>query len=349
MPRRRAASAAAVRGADWAGVLTRRFPVRESGALVGCVGEVGGAEGGAPDAVEVVLGFAQVQGEGVVEQAEPGQGLLQAVDGAGGGFEVAVQVVGGGVVGGAFGQQSPLLAFASPVEQVGAGQDELVAVVAVEVPGAGAAVDDGLEGAESALGGGAAAGQVDGQGLGLLAGERGGVAGEQFAGVGGAGPGDPDVLQDVVEVRLGQVDVVLGHAVGDLAEVAADVGQGRAVRAAGWWPGCAGPGGGRTAEVEVGDPGAEAGVEPGVGQGASAVGVADVGGEQRQLGAFGGGGWAAVAFGEECQGLALAFFEPLVEMLGDADGRVVVADLGLVVPEHGAARRSGRRSPGAAG
>ena len=31
------------------------------------VGEVGGAEGGGPDAVEVVLGFAQVQGEGLVE------------------------------------------------------------------------------------------------------------------------------------------------------------------------------------------------------------------------------------------------------------------------------------------
>jgi hypothetical protein len=34
-----------------------------------------------------------------------------------------------------------LLAFAPPVEEVGAGQDELVAVVAVQIPGAGA-VDD---------------------------------------------------------------------------------------------------------------------------------------------------------------------------------------------------------------
>lgn len=49
-----------------------------------------------------------------------------------------------------FGQHT-LLALAPPVEQVGAGQDELVAVVAVEVEGAGAAVDDGLEGAEAAL------------------------------------------------------------------------------------------------------------------------------------------------------------------------------------------------------
>ncbi|MFJ1551598.1 hypothetical protein [Streptomyces sp. NPDC088246] len=127
--------------------------------------------------MEVVLGFAQVQGEGVVEEAEAGQGLFQAVDGAGSGLEVAMEVVGGGVVGGAFGQQPPLLALAPPVEQVGAREDELVAVVAVEAEGAGAAVDDGLEGAESALGGGAAARQVDGQGLGLLAGERGGVAG----------------------------------------------------------------------------------------------------------------------------------------------------------------------------
>ncbi|MCX4799513.1 MULTISPECIES: hypothetical protein [unclassified Streptomyces] len=107
--------------------------------VAGGLGEVGGAEGGGPDAVEVVLGFAQVQGEGVVEQAQAGQGAFQAVDGAGGGFEVAVEVVGGGVVGGALGQESPLLALAAPVEEVGAGQDELVAVVAVQVPGAGTA------------------------------------------------------------------------------------------------------------------------------------------------------------------------------------------------------------------
>ncbi|MFD4947972.1 hypothetical protein ACFWNT_37030 [Streptomyces sp. NPDC058409] len=169
------------------------------------MGEVGGAEGGGPDAVEVVLGFAQVQGEGVVKEAEVGQGLLQAVDGAGGGFEVVVEVVGGGVVGGAFGQQPPLLALAPPVEEVGAGEDELVAVVAVEVPGAGATVDDWLEGAESAFGGCAAAGQIDGDGLGMLAGERGGWLGEDFARAGGPGTGDPYVLEDVLQVGLGQV------------------------------------------------------------------------------------------------------------------------------------------------
>jgi hypothetical protein len=80
--------------------------------------------------VEIVLGFAQVQGQGVVQEAESCQGFLQAVDGAGSGLEVVVQVGGGGVVGCAFGQQPPLFALAPPVEQVGPGQDELVTVVA---------------------------------------------------------------------------------------------------------------------------------------------------------------------------------------------------------------------------
>jgi len=75
--------------------------------------------------------------------------------------------------------------------------------VAVQVPGAGAAVDNGLEGAEPALGRGAAARQVDGQGLGLLAGERDGVAGQQFAGLGGARASDPDVLEHVLQIGAG--------------------------------------------------------------------------------------------------------------------------------------------------
>ena len=261
----------AVRGRCWfllELVAVRVWLVVGDGSLV-CrgAGEFGGAEGGVPDAVEVVLGRAQVQGERVVEQPEPGQGLLQAVDGAGGGLEVRVQVVGGGVVGGAFGERAPLLALAPPVEQVGAGQHELVAVVAVQVPRAGAAVDDGLEGAEPALGGGAAPRQVDRQRLGLLAGERGGVAGEQLAGAGGAGPGDPDVLQDVLQVGVGEVDVVLGHPVGDLARGSGGCGSGvaparsrlvaRVCRA--WW-------GTQRPRSRLVDPGPEPAVEPLVGQ-----------------------------------------------------------------------------------
>ena len=50
--------------------------------------------------------------------------------------------------------------------------------------------------------------------------------------------------------------------------------------------------------------------------------------------AFGIGGAAPVR-GDECvHGLVLPFGQPLVEAFGDADGGVIVADLGLVVPEH---------------
>jgi hypothetical protein len=104
-----------------------------------------------------------------------------------------VQVGGRGVVGSAFSQQPPLFALAPPVQQVSPGQDEFVTVVALQVPGTGAAVDDGLEGAEPALGRSTAAGQVDREGLGLLAAERGSIPGEELTGAGGAGPGDPDV------------------------------------------------------------------------------------------------------------------------------------------------------------
>jgi hypothetical protein len=114
-------------------------------------GQVGGTEPGVPKALEVVLGPAQIQGEGVVEQAEAGECLLQPVDGAGGGLEDLVQVAGGGVVGGALGDGVPLLAFAPPVQQIGARDDELAAAFAVQLPWAGAPVDDGLEGAEPAV------------------------------------------------------------------------------------------------------------------------------------------------------------------------------------------------------
>jgi hypothetical protein len=105
-----------------------------------------------------------------------------------------------------------LLAFAPPVEKIRPGQDELVTVVAVQIPGTGPALDDWLEGAEPALGRGAAAGQVNRECLGPLARERRQVLlGEQLAGVGGPGAGHPDTLEDVLQVGLGEMDVVLGH------------------------------------------------------------------------------------------------------------------------------------------
>lgn len=76
-------------------------------------------------------------------------------------------------------------------------------------------------------------------------------------------------------------------------------------------------------------------MEPGVGQGTAAVGV-DYGGEQGQVGALGGSrGAAGVPVGEVGQGLAAAFLDPVQELVGDADGRIEVADIGLVVPEQG--------------
>jgi hypothetical protein len=62
-----------------------------------------------------------------------------------------------------------LFAFAAPVEQVGAGETNLSQLWQSRFPGAGAAVDNGMEGAEPALGRDAAPGQVDRKSLGLLA------------------------------------------------------------------------------------------------------------------------------------------------------------------------------------
>ncbi|SBU96338.1 hypothetical protein YW3DRAFT_05743 [Streptomyces sp. MnatMP-M77] len=59
--------------------------------MVLVLGEFVGAEGGGPDAAEVVLEPSQVEGEGFVEEADGGQGLLQAVDRAGGGSIVSTR------------------------------------------------------------------------------------------------------------------------------------------------------------------------------------------------------------------------------------------------------------------
>ncbi|MFF3127064.1 hypothetical protein ACFVRD_33245 [Streptomyces sp. NPDC057908] len=77
---------------------------------------------------------------------------------------------------------------------------------AVEVEGAGITVDDGLEGAEPAVGRGGHAAEVDGEGFGFLLAHRF-AARQQCAGLGGAGAGDPDDLQGLFEpwVGVGQV------------------------------------------------------------------------------------------------------------------------------------------------
>lgn len=68
---------------------------------------------------------------------------------------------------------------------IAGGTPPTVAVLAVELVGAGAAFDDRLEGAEPAFGQGAAPAEVDGQGQGFVPVEPGGeVGGEQRAGVG---------------------------------------------------------------------------------------------------------------------------------------------------------------------
>ncbi|MFC8260057.1 hypothetical protein ACFUNF_21145 [Streptomyces sp. NPDC057291] len=84
---------------------------------------------------------------------------------------------------------------------------ELVAVVAAQVPRAGAVLGDGPEGAEPALGRSAATRQVDRQRLGLLAGERGAASGQEFTRLDGAGARDPDLLEHIFQIRSGPVHV----------------------------------------------------------------------------------------------------------------------------------------------
>jgi hypothetical protein len=185
-------------------------------------GEVVGAERQGLQPAEVILQVAQVQGERILQQAEAGQGFLEAADCGGDGLEDLVEVVGGGAVGSAFDDRRLLLSVVPPVEQIGS-EHPTVAVVAVEVPRAGIAFDDRLEGAESAFGGGALAAEVNDQGFCLLPVHPGHPVRQQFAGARSARPGDPNVPEDVLDLGPGDLGVVLGHRDGQVAEVAADV------------------------------------------------------------------------------------------------------------------------------
>jgi hypothetical protein len=108
------------------------------------VGEVGGAEGGGPDTVEVVLGFAQSSARASPSRPSPASACSRPSM-ARDGLEISVQVIGRGIVWAAFGQLSPLLAFTLPVKEIRAGEDKLVSVVAFRAPDAAPTVDDGLE------------------------------------------------------------------------------------------------------------------------------------------------------------------------------------------------------------
>jgi hypothetical protein len=88
--RRRASIAATVRSGVTPSPQTHQvtYPRRRTeGLRLEWSCEFGGAEPGVPDPLEVVRGAAKVQGEGVIEQAEPGQGGFQTVDRGGGGRE----------------------------------------------------------------------------------------------------------------------------------------------------------------------------------------------------------------------------------------------------------------------
>jgi hypothetical protein len=143
------------------------------------------------------------------------------------------------------------------------------------------------------------------------------------------------VLQDVLDLAGGDLGVVLGHADGDVAEVAADVVQPGAV---GQQPGGQGVtglmGDAANTQVELVYPLAEPALESVVADRPGAVQVTDGRGEQGQPGAFSGARRAAVMVLEPVQRLALPFGGPLVDVFRDADRLVVVADLCLVVPQQ---------------
>ena len=78
-------------------------------------------------------------------------------------------------------------------------------------------VDDQLEGAESTLGRRAAPRQIERQHLSLVASHRSCGAVEEFARASSAGPGDPDLLQHILQIRIRQMHIVFGHPIADLA------------------------------------------------------------------------------------------------------------------------------------
>jgi hypothetical protein len=131
-----------------------------------------------------------------------------------------------------------------------------------------------------------------------------------------------------------QMNVMLCHPVGDVAEVTADMGQGRPVAQQVRRQGVPGLVRHPAADVEVSDPGLEAAVEPLVGERLGAVGVARLAGEQGDHRLLGGVRPPAVAGGEPVRRLGLPGGEKIIEPVGDPDRGVEVADLGLVMPEH---------------
>jgi len=158
--------------------------------------------------------------------------------------------------------------------------------------------------------------------------------GQQFARGGGSGPGDPYVLQDVVEFAGGDLGVVLGHGQRDLAQVFLDMVQSGAGAQQAGGQGMPGLMWDWAADAEAVDPVPEGTPEDVVADRHTAVWAFHPRREQRHLLSLGAGGCPAVAVFEGRQGLFLALPQGRVDGLGDADGGVEVGDLGLVVPQH---------------
>ena len=128
--------------------------------------------------------------------------------------------------------------------------------------------------------------------------------------------------------------IVFGHAVSDLSQVCADMGEAGAGAQKIRGQGVPGLMRNAVAEVECCDPCLETFVKPVVTDCLGTVVIAMCSREQRQAGALGTGRSAAMMRGEAIQRLTLTFHDDVVQPFGDADSDVIVAHLGLVVPEH---------------